>query len=134
LVGGAPAAPAESDRTLANNAALDAAAHAQAPANDAHDHATALAPTQQPLGDVWSTDLGAAASAVDVDNPPDPDGFAAKYAGLDAVQLQGTLAAVESVIAWQQEGKFEDKSQALPAEAMQALERERQWLKAHAYP
>lgn len=134
LVGGATAAPAESDRTLASNAALDAAAHAQEPAKDAHDHSTALAPTQQPLGDVWSTDTGVIASGIDADNPPDPDGFAVKYAGLDTTQLQGTLAAVESVIAWQQAGKFEDKSQALPAEAMQALERERQWLKAHAYP
>jgi hypothetical protein len=133
LVGGVPAAPAESDRTLANNAALDAA-HAPETAKDAHEHPTAPVPTQQPLGDVWSTDTGASPSALDPDNPPDPDGFATKYAGLDTVQLQSTLAAVEAVIAWQHEGKFEDKSQALPLEAMQALEREQQWLKAHAYP
>jgi hypothetical protein len=131
---GAPAlphsAPAE-DRTVASNPALDAA-HA-APAKTAQS-AALLAPADQPLGDVWTSGSGIAESTLDVDHPADPDGFETKYAGLDATQLKGSLEAIEAVIVWQREGKFEDKSQALPAEAIKALEREQQWLKVHAYP
>jgi hypothetical protein len=78
--------------------------------------------------------MGQTGTTTDPEEIADPDGFAAKYVGYDVERYRTALDAVEAVLAWQYEGKFDDKSQALPQEALEALERERAWLKVHAFP
>jgi hypothetical protein len=127
-------AAAEAGRTAAasaTRASPGSALAAQGAPSLAH-----AAPAQESVAPAPSefgiTDAASTAASIDAVPVVDHDGFAAKYKDQSLDSLKSSLEAVEAILQLQSENR--DKTLALDAAELQALERERVWLKQHAFP
>lgn len=124
-----PTAEGLSERTPAAGRPVEAAANSQ-PTPVAQPTPEQLLAARARIAPPGSAPIGLEGAEL----VEDPYGFEAKYAGQDATQIKLALDAVEAILAWQRDGSLRDKSQALPAEELAALELEQQWLKQKAFP